>query len=201
MNLSQPPSWVASGCYIILAVAIVVGIFAIYNVFVLYGLPASVVKGVPLLPVAISLLLSAALSILLAMMQHWMCTTVFPAKTEAFAVPCNNNQDCTAVMGSPQPVARASSWCRALGRRGTSRPYLGSVASLPQLEDGGAGGGLVPRRAHERAERGLGLAVAEQGPAVEVLDREGAALDGANVGERLAGHDCTALRISASRAM
>lgn len=102
MNVSQPPSWVASGCYIFLAVAIVVGIFAIYNVFVLYGLPASVVKGVPLLPVAISLLLSAALSILLAMMQHWMCTTVFPAKTEAFAVPCQTNQDCTAVMGSPQ---------------------------------------------------------------------------------------------------
>jgi hypothetical protein len=31
-----------------------------------------------------------------------MCTTVFPAKTEAFAVPCQTNQDCTAVMGSPQ---------------------------------------------------------------------------------------------------
>lgn len=117
MNVIQPPTWVASGCYIFLAIAIVLAVYAVYNVFVLYGLPASVVKGIPLLPVAISLLLSAGLSILLAMMQFWICSTVFPAKTEAFAVPCKTNEDCSAVMGAPQ---RDYAAC---GARGTCGSY------------------------------------------------------------------------------
>lgn len=115
MNVSQPPSWVASGCYIFLALAIVIGIYAVYQVFLLYSLPASVVKGISLLPISISLLLSAALSILLAMMQHWMCTTVFPAKTEAFAVPCKTSEECARVGGAPQPGYEA---CQARGSCG-----------------------------------------------------------------------------------
>ena len=115
MNVSQPPSWVASGCYIFLALAIVIGIYAVYQVFLLYSLPASVVKGISLLPISISLLLSAALSILLAMMQHWMCTTVFPAKTEPFAVPCKTSEECARVGGAPQPGYEA---CQARGSCG-----------------------------------------------------------------------------------
>jgi hypothetical protein len=143
MNLSQPPSWVASGCYIFLAVAIVLAISAVYNVFILYSLPASVVKGIPLLPTAITLLLSAGLSILLAMMQHWMCTAVFPVKTEAFAVPCKNDAECVAVMGSPQ---RDYAACGARGTCGSYTMQNNMEPSMLPAYDapmGGVGLGLM----------------------------------------------------------
>lgn len=147
MNALQPPSWVASGCYVFLAVAIVLAIFAVHNVFELYSLPASMFKkGTSVLSIAVSLLLTAAFSVLMAMMQYWMCSSVFksgPPTKESFAVPCKTDAECTAVMGSPQ---RDYAACGARGTCGSYTMQNNMEPSMLPAYDapmGGVGLGLM----------------------------------------------------------
>jgi len=113
--LVQIPSWAYDFCYYYLAVAAVVVVFSLYSLVKLLMLPSLVKKIVPTTMVALSLLLSGGVTVLLTMMQFWVCRGALAPRTtkEKFAVTCKSTEDCGAVAGTQ----RAGSLCTC-GSRG-----------------------------------------------------------------------------------
>jgi len=103
--LIQVPSWAYDFCYYYLAVAAVIAVFSVYTIAKLFMLPSLVKKVIPTTMVALSLLLSGGVSIILTMMQFWICRSALAPRVmkEKFAVACNNTGDCLAVAGT-QPA-------------------------------------------------------------------------------------------------
>ena len=134
-KLVQVPSWAYDFCYYYLAVAAVIVVYSLYSIVILYSLPSIVQKIVPVTSISIALLLSGAVTVLLTMMQFWICRSALKPQSrvldavaqaasamlpsrgsgtqEGFAVQCSSLSDCTAVMGTPQP----SGFCEC-GERG-----------------------------------------------------------------------------------
>ena len=111
-SLIAQPSWAYDFCYYFLAAAIVTAVYALYAIVRVFSLPGLVKRFVPATTVTIALVLTSALSVVLAMMQFWMCRSALaPARTEKFAVKCSSTQDCHAVGGLPQ-----GSTCECGGR-------------------------------------------------------------------------------------
>ena len=97
------PSWAYDFCYYYAFVAAIVVVSAGYSIVKLLLLPALAKKFVPVTSLVLSLVLSAAVSVVLTMMQFWICRGAL--KREAFAVQCDKskgNADCLSVMGTPQ---------------------------------------------------------------------------------------------------
>jgi hypothetical protein len=109
----QVPAWAYDFCYYYLAVAAVVVVYSLYSLVQLLTLPSLVKKVVPVTAIAISLILSGAVTVLLTMMQFWVCRSALAPRMEKFAVTCKKPEDCTAVAGT-QP---AGSLCTC-GQRG-----------------------------------------------------------------------------------
>ena len=111
----QVPSWAYDFCYYYLAVAAVVVVYSLYSLVQLFSLPYLVKKIVPVTSIGIALIISSAVTVLLTMMQFWVCRSALAPRTmkEKFAVTCNRPEDCTAVAGSQ----RAGSLCTC-GQRG-----------------------------------------------------------------------------------
>ncbi len=114
-KIIQVPTWAYDFCYYYLAAAAIVVLYSLYSVYQLFTLPSVVKRFVPVTSTAVALLLSGAITALLAMMQFWVCRSALtppppkpllgaaaPAKKEGFAVKCAATSDCEAVMGTPQ---------------------------------------------------------------------------------------------------
>jgi len=110
----QVPTWAYDFCYYYLAVAAVIVVYALYSVVQLFSLPSLVKKIVPVTSIAIALLLSGAVTVILTMMQFWVCRSALAPRSavEKFAVTCKKNEDCTAVAGTQRP----GSLCTCGGR-------------------------------------------------------------------------------------
>ncbi len=100
----QVPSWAFDFCYYYLAVAALIAVYSIWALVKLFSLPGMIKKFVPTTTMAVALVLSGAFSVLLSMMQFWVCRSALApaAAKEKFAVACKSGEDCTAVMGTPQ---------------------------------------------------------------------------------------------------
>lgn len=100
------PSWAYDFCYYYLAVAVIVALYGVYALVQLFMMPGMIRKFVPVMTIAIGMILSIGLSVVLALMQFWVCRSALaPAKAatnEKFAVKCSGDADCQAVMGTPQ---------------------------------------------------------------------------------------------------
>ncbi len=108
------PSWAYDFCYYYFAMAVIVALYGLYALLQLFTLPGMIKKFVPTTTIAIGLILSIGLSVVLSLMQFWICRSAlaprgkegFVAKgksgKEHFAVACSSDTDCQAVMGTPQ---------------------------------------------------------------------------------------------------
>lgn len=99
-KIVQVPSWAYDFCYYYLFVAVFVVIYSIYALYKLLVLPGVVKKFVPMVTMAIALILSTAVTVIVTMLQFWVCRGALAP--EHFAVRCANTADCTAVNGTPQ---------------------------------------------------------------------------------------------------
>jgi hypothetical protein len=109
------PSWAYDFCYYYLAVAALIAVYSIWALVKLFTLPGMIKKFVPTTTMAIALVLSGGFSVLLTMMQFWVCRSALAPTAvgkEKFAVACKSEGDCTAVNGVPQ---RDTCTCGARG--------------------------------------------------------------------------------------
>lgn len=135
------PSWAYDFCYYYFAMAVIVALYGVYALFQLFTLPGMIKKFVPITTIAIGLILSIGLSVVLSLMQFWICRSAltpaavkekFAVKSksgkEDFAVKCANDADCQAVMGTPQGSQSAC------GDRGLCGGYVMQNNMEPQPE-------------------------------------------------------------------
>jgi hypothetical protein len=105
-SLIAQPSWAYDLCYYFLAVAVIAAVYGVYIIFQVLAVPGLVKRLIPTAGIIIALVLSTSISIVLAMMQFWVCRgALAPARSasaEKFAVKCGNDVDCQAVGGMPQ---------------------------------------------------------------------------------------------------
>jgi hypothetical protein len=92
------PSWAYDFCYYYLALAVVSGVFTVTTLVSLFMLPASVRKSLPY-PVWVMvavLLLNGLVTVVLTMMQFWICRSALNpsvvAKMEGFLSPLTKQQ-------------------------------------------------------------------------------------------------------------
>lgn len=88
-KLSEQPAWAFDFCYYFLAAAVVIAIYGIYTLMRIFSLPSIVQKFVPTTMVALSITFSVILSVVLAMMQFWICRAALaqPAPVETKQEP------------------------------------------------------------------------------------------------------------------
>jgi len=94
------PSWAYDFCFYYLAVAAVVTVFSLYNIVQVLLLPSPLQKAAGALSIIINLIIATAVTVLLVLMQFWICRGALKPTKEAFAVACKKTEDCKAVMGS-----------------------------------------------------------------------------------------------------
>ena len=99
MDALQVPSWAYDFCYYYAALAAIVVVYAVYTLFELFTLPATIAKSVPVTGIAISLILSSLVSVVLVMMQFWICRAALAPK-EKFADKCDTDADCLDINGT-----------------------------------------------------------------------------------------------------
>lgn len=122
-TMIQIPSWAYDFCYYYFAVAVLIALFSIYAIVQLFLMPNSYRRVIPFISTVIAMTLSSIVSVVLALMQFWVCRAALaPAKqvvqkpnsnsnqgmgsrmmNEPFADACKTTGDCTAIGGSPQP--------------------------------------------------------------------------------------------------
>jgi hypothetical protein len=130
------PSWAYDFCYYYLAVAAVVTVFSLYTIVRLVFLPSIVHKVVPTTEIVINLVIATVVSVLLTMMQFWICRSALkPSKVEKFAVTCGKEEDCTAVAGTQRPDSPCT--CGARG-------FCGGCAMNSNMLSGKASMELAP---------------------------------------------------------
>lgn len=100
-SVLDTPSWAYDFCYYYAFVAAIVVVTSVYSMVKLFMLPAMVKKFLPITSIIVSLILSAVVSVVLTMMQFWICRGALKTK-ENFAANCQSGEDCTAIMGTPQ---------------------------------------------------------------------------------------------------
>lgn len=123
----ETPSWAYDFCYYYAFVAAIVVVTSVYSLVKLFMLPALAKKFLPMTSLTVSLILSAVVSVVLTMMQFWICRGALKTEenfankrkqaqaraqakphrrhmsgAEGFAANCQSGEDCTAIMGTPQ---------------------------------------------------------------------------------------------------
>lgn len=102
------PSWAYDFCYYYFAVAVIVALYSLYSMVQLFLMPGAYKRVIPFISTVLALGLSSLVSIVLALMQFWVCRSalkpadVASAKNENFEIACKSGEDCTAVAGTPQ---------------------------------------------------------------------------------------------------
>lgn len=124
------PSWAYDFCYYYLAVAVIVAIYALWGIVKLLMLPGVIKKFVPTMALTLALLLSGGLTVVLTMMQFWVCRSALHPTKEKFAVKCNGTGDCEAVMGTPQT---GGCTCGARGLCGSCTMQNNMEPSMPEF--------------------------------------------------------------------
>ena len=129
----QVPSWAYDFCYYYLAVAALIAVYSIWALVKVFSLPGMIRKFVPTTTVALALIISGGFSVLLTLMQFWVCRSALApsAAKEKFAVKCSGEEDCKAVMGQPQG---STCTCGARGLCGGCTMRNNMEPSLPELE-------------------------------------------------------------------
>jgi hypothetical protein len=69
----EAPAWAYDFCYYYMAVAILAALYGAYAIYRIFTLPSIVQKFVPTVAITLSIAFGAILSIVLAMMQFWIC--------------------------------------------------------------------------------------------------------------------------------
>ena len=113
MNIMQVPTWAYDFCYYFLALAAVLAVNSVYALVQLFNLPAGLKKAIPFTPTVIALVLSGVLTVILSMMQFWICRSALAPKNEHFATTCKSAGDCTGVAGTQHPGSMCT--CGARG--------------------------------------------------------------------------------------
>jgi hypothetical protein len=126
----QVPSWAYDFCYYYLAVAAFIAVYSIWALVKVFSLPSMIRKFVPTTTVALALIISGGFSVLLTLMQFWVCRSALAPK-EKFAVKCSGDEDCKAVTGEPQG---STCTCGARGLCGGCTMRNNMEPSLPELE-------------------------------------------------------------------
>jgi hypothetical protein len=142
----ETPSWAYDFCYYYAFVAAIVVVTSVYSLVQLFMLPALAKKFLPMTSLTVSLILSAIVSVVLTMMQFWICRGALKTKenfaakanakaVEKFAANCQSGEDCTAIMGTPQPnyaVCGDRKKCGGYVMQNNMEPAVGSdLAGLP----------------------------------------------------------------------
>jgi len=133
-TITTTPSWAYDFCYYYLILAVVVIIATVWGVVQLYLLPGSTKRLVPTTGLALSLILSGAVTALLTMMEFWICRSALRPKTEPFAVSCSTVADCTTVTGTPQSdvcECGARGFCGGCTMRNNMEPSMLPAYSEP----------------------------------------------------------------------
>ena len=90
------PSWAYDFCYYYLAMAVIVALYGLYALVKLFTLPGMIKKFIPTTTIAIGLILSLGLSVVLSMMQFWICRSALSpaaAKKEGFVAKAKSGKE------------------------------------------------------------------------------------------------------------
>jgi hypothetical protein len=108
-SVLDTPSWAYDFCYYFVFVSAIVVVTTVYSLFKLFMLPTLAKKFLPMTSLTLTLVLSALVTVVLTMMQFWICRGALGPREkfrnrsrEGFAVRCSATGDCTDVMGLPQ---------------------------------------------------------------------------------------------------
>jgi hypothetical protein len=100
-SVVNTPSWAKDLCWYYFAVAALMAVYGLWALIHLFTTVAK--KGVSVWPLAIGVILSVGVTVILALLQFWICRGALGAAAkEKFAVQCNSKEDCLAVTGNPQ---------------------------------------------------------------------------------------------------
>lgn len=145
----QVPSWAYDFCYYYFAVAAIVALYSVYSLVQLFLMPGAYRRVVPFVSTILALALSSLVSIVLALMQFWVCRSALKpsagaatAKKETFAVACKSNEDCTAVTGTPQGATctcGGRGFCGGCVMRNDMEPQAEFAAAFAPFNEGFAG--------------------------------------------------------------
>lgn len=129
------PAWAYDFCWFYFAAAVLVFINAVWAVWRVFSLPGLVRKVLPTTSIVVGLLLSGALTVVLAMMQFWICRgALAPKVSEKFAVACVSGGDCTAVMGTQPPgsacTCGARGFCASCVMNNNMEPAVDGLAPI-----------------------------------------------------------------------
>jgi len=126
------PSWAYDFCFYHMAVAAIMLVFTVYSILQLVFLPSAIQKLLPTASIVLNLGIYAAITIVLSMMQFWVCRSALKpaAIKEAFAVACAKDADCAAVNGTQGPRSLCS-----CGGRGTCGGCTMNNNMEPQAKD------------------------------------------------------------------
>lgn len=69
----EVPVWAYDFCYYYMALAIISAVYGAYALYRIFSLPNIVQKFVPTIVITLSIVLGSILSVILAMMQFWIC--------------------------------------------------------------------------------------------------------------------------------
>lgn len=133
--LLATPSWAYDFCYYYLFVAAIAVVHVGYTMVKLLMLPPIIQKMLPITSMVISLIVSMVVMLVFSMMSFWVCRGALKPEVEKFAANCQNAEDCTAIMGTPQPSyseCGSRKKCGGYNMQNNMEPASGSdLAGLP----------------------------------------------------------------------
>ena len=136
-------------------------LYSVYTIVQLFLMPGAYKRVVPFVSTVLALGLSSLVSIVLALMQFWVCRSALKpaaaeAKKEAFAVACKSGEDCTAVAGTPQGSTCACGGrgvCGGCVMQNDMEPQASFAAAFSPYPYEGFAAGPAPGGNHPRAPK------------------------------------------------
>ena len=84
----EVPAWAYDFCYYYMAIAVITAFYGAYAIYRMFSLPNIVKKFVPTTILTLSIALGAILSVVLSMMQFWICRSALePRDTKKVETP------------------------------------------------------------------------------------------------------------------
>ena len=108
------PLWAYDMCYYYLAIAIVVMLTSVTGIVAILLVPGAMKTLMPTMGMVAWFIITGVTSVVISMMQFWICRSALRPGREGFAVKCSSVADCTGVMGTPQPSGLCECGARGL---------------------------------------------------------------------------------------
>ena len=127
------PSWAYDFCYYYLFVGAISVVHLVYTLVQLLMLPPILKKLLPITSMSISMVLTIVLVLVFSLMSFWICRGALKPEVEKFAANCQNAEDCTAIMGTPQPSyseCGARKKCGGYNMQNNMEP-VGELSGMP----------------------------------------------------------------------